>query len=213
MKRIIAMGLSILLLGPFLTACGSSPTAKPEVLMTLKYGGTPGAPNVAPEQAYEAMGLFLNPIEIRPDGTISASYGGGTSVKLKETWVSASGSTGGTITLIESSIQGTYDASRKKGTGTLSISWKYTEEGGSGLEYEKYDITTHYKGPFDIQPAYNDANKPFGQLFLGTIGKADSTTNYTGKQFDREKREYYIGTSTESKKGYEYTFVAAYNVI
>lgn len=184
-----------------------------EASIKLEYGGVPGKPNMVPEYEYEALGLLLSPLEIKSDGTISADFNNPTKVKLIESWLTNGSSPGGEITLVAGSIKGTYDAKNQRGSGTISLSWKFTEEGGSGIEYQKYDVPRSFEGTFDLEPAYNDANKPFGQLFLTVIGQSSWTVAYTGKTYDPEKQDYYIATDTTEYSNSEYGFVVAYNVI
>ncbi|MDP3387410.1 MAG: hypothetical protein Q8S24_09255, partial [Eubacteriales bacterium] len=180
--------------------------------MTLVFNGVSGQVDYTPEYEYEAIGWLLGTIEIGADGTINQTYGGGKSLKLKETWLYGKDSSGATITLTEASVQGNYDVARQSGKGTLSISWKFFEEGGTGLEYEKYDIKRTFNATFDIEPAYSEPNKSRGQIYIGTFGPSVWDITYTGKMYNAEKQEYYIGSETYTEKNEEWGATYAFEI-
>ncbi|MBV1756877.1 MAG: hypothetical protein KMY55_03445 [Dethiosulfatibacter sp.] len=180
--------------------------------LTLVFNGVAGQVDYIPEYEYEAIGWLLGTIEIGADGTINQTYGGGKSLKLKETWLLGKDGSGATITLTEATVQGNYDAVRQSGKGTLSVSWKFLEEGGTGLEYEKYDIKRTFNATFDIAPAYSGLNKSRGQIYIETIGPSVWDITYTGEMYDVEKQEHYIGSETFAEKNEDWGGTYAFEI-
>lgn len=180
--------------------------------ITLVFNGVSGQVDYTPEYEYEAIGWLLGTIEIGADGTINQTYGGGRSLKLKETWLSGKSSSGATITLTEATVQGNYDAVRQSGKGTLSVTWKFLEEGGTGIEYEKYDIKRTFNATFDIEPAYSEPNKSRGQIYIATIGPSVWDITYTGKMYNAEKQEYYTGSETSVNRNEDWGATYSFEV-
>ncbi|HBH11588.1 MAG TPA: hypothetical protein DDX29_00465, partial [Clostridiales bacterium] len=180
--------------------------------MILEFNGVATQVDYVPEYEYEAIGWLLGTIEIGADGTINQTYTGGKSLKLKETWLYGENSPGVLITLTEASIQGNYDAARQSGKGTLSVSWKFLEEAGAGLDYEKYDIKRTFNANFELLAAYSEPNKSRGQIYFEAIGPSVWNITYTGKMYDAEKQEYYIGSNTSVEKNEDWGGVYAFEI-
>ena len=180
--------------------------------MTLEFNGVSAQVDYVPEYEYEAIGWLLGTIEIGADGTINQTYGGGKNLRLKEGWIFGKNSPGALITLTEASVQGNFDAARQSGKGTLSVTWQFIEEAGAGLDYEKYDIKRTFNATFDLEPAYSEPNKSRGQIYLSAIGPSVWNITYTGKMYDAEKEEYYIGSDTYTENNGEWGGVYAFEI-
>lgn len=170
----------------------------PDLLMTLKINGVAGLVDYTPELEYETLGYFMDTIPINSDGTISVDFSGGKTIKISDSLIFRIPSTGKTITLDSAQLRGKFDPARNEGSGTININWRFLEEAGSGIDYEKYDVKRSLTGEFRISEAYGEPNKSRGQLYLEIYGKAEWNQSYTGKSYDPEKQEYFLETSTSS---------------
>jgi len=180
--------------------------------LTLEFNGVATKVDYTPESEYEAIGWFIGIIEIDADGTINQTIDGGKSLQLAESWLMGDGSPGALLTLKEATIQGTYDPVSQSGKGTITMSWKYFEEAGSGLDYEKLDTLRTFSGSFELLKAYAEPNESRGQIFLAANGTSGWDTSYTAKMYDQEKDEYYIGTETYTDTTEDYGGIYAFEI-
>lgn len=183
---------------------------EPETSLVFKYNGVSGSVDYTPEYEYEIIGYFLSDIPISPDGSFSQTFGSGKSLKLSESWLFDSGVT---VTLESGSIQGKVDLNSMRGSANVELKWKLVEETGSGIEYQKYDIKRSFKGEASIEPAYSEPNKSRDHVYFGYFGESVWDITYTGKEYDPEKQEYYLNTSTWTETNAEWGVVGSYEKI
>ncbi|MBS4025827.1 MAG: hypothetical protein KGZ96_09165 [Clostridia bacterium] len=183
---------------------------EPDIAIVLKYNGVAGSVDYTPQYEYELLGYFLSDIPIGPDGTFDQSFQSGNSLKLKESWLFDDG---GKATLESGNVNGKIDLNTFEGNGNVTMSWKFFEEGGSGIDYQKYDIKRTFNGTISISPAYGGENKNRDHVYFEYYGKSVWDITYTGKEYDADKKEYFLNTSSWQEENLEWGITASYEKI
>ena len=183
---------------------------EPDTKLVLRYNGVASQVDHIPEYDNEVMGYFLSDIPVGEDGSFSHTFSGGKSLKLGESWLFASGAT---VTLESGSIQGKVDLNTMRGSAIVELKWRFLEEAGAGLDYQKYDIKRSFSGEATIEPAYSEPNKSRDQVYFAFYGPSTWDIAYTGKDYDPEKQEYFINTINYKEENSEWGVTAAYEKI